>query len=198
LRSRKQRRTAPAAPSCRALRPNEPVPDSFSFDKPGPQWYKHAVFYEVWSRVSRLQRRRDRRSARPHLAARYPVAGYRLRLVARLRLPLRDAGMTSQISRQSCPTSARSVTSSASRGSAQARHPDYRRPGHEPHQRSSTRGSGVRSDLTAVRRLLHVVGHRRQVPDARIILSTPSSRTGRSTRCAASTTGTGSSITSPT
>ena len=28
--------------------PNEPVPNSFSFDKPrDPQWYKHAVFYEV-------------------------------------------------------------------------------------------------------------------------------------------------------
>ena len=28
--------------------PNEPVPDSFSFDTPrDPQWYKHAVFYEV-------------------------------------------------------------------------------------------------------------------------------------------------------
>ena len=28
--------------------PREPVPDSFSFDTPrDPQWYKHAVFYEV-------------------------------------------------------------------------------------------------------------------------------------------------------
>jgi len=31
-----------------ASAPNEPVPDSFSFDKPrDPQWFKHAVFYEV-------------------------------------------------------------------------------------------------------------------------------------------------------
>ena len=28
--------------------PGEPVPDPFSFDKPrDPQWYKHALFYEV-------------------------------------------------------------------------------------------------------------------------------------------------------
>jgi maltose alpha-D-glucosyltransferase/alpha-amylase len=43
----------PAGPQPLAFRagpavPTEPVPDSFSFDRPrDPQWYKHAVFYEV-------------------------------------------------------------------------------------------------------------------------------------------------------
>ncbi len=36
----------PFLPSVAA--PNEPVPNSFSFDKPrDPRWYQHAVFYEV-------------------------------------------------------------------------------------------------------------------------------------------------------
>ena len=31
-----------------ATPPGEPIPDSFSFDRPrDPQWYKRAVFYEV-------------------------------------------------------------------------------------------------------------------------------------------------------
>ena len=37
-----------AHPSGFALPPGEPIPDSFSFETPrDPQWYKHAVFYEV-------------------------------------------------------------------------------------------------------------------------------------------------------
>jgi len=43
---------APAAPltpfRASSAVPNEPVPNSFSFDKPrDPQWFRHAVFYEV-------------------------------------------------------------------------------------------------------------------------------------------------------
>src|SRR5579859_3673719 len=42
---------APPSPSpfrASGAAPNEPVPNSFSFDKPrDPQWFKHAVFYEV-------------------------------------------------------------------------------------------------------------------------------------------------------
>ncbi|MBO0809739.1 MAG: hypothetical protein J2P32_15700, partial [Actinobacteria bacterium] len=31
-----------------AAQPAEPIPDSFSFEKPrDPEWYKRAVFYEV-------------------------------------------------------------------------------------------------------------------------------------------------------
>ena len=38
----------PAQPPGFAQPPAEPIPDSFSFEKPrDPQWYKHAVFYEV-------------------------------------------------------------------------------------------------------------------------------------------------------
>jgi maltose alpha-D-glucosyltransferase / alpha-amylase len=37
-----------AQPPGFASPPGEPIPDSFSFEKPrDPQWYKHAVFYEV-------------------------------------------------------------------------------------------------------------------------------------------------------
>ena len=38
----------PAQPASFALPPGEPIPDSFSFEKPrDPQWYRRAVFYEV-------------------------------------------------------------------------------------------------------------------------------------------------------
>ncbi len=51
------------------------------------------------------------------------------------------------------------------RGGAQARHPRHRRPGDEPHQRPAPVVPGLTvGPGRPVRRLLHVVGHRRQVP----------------------------------
>ena len=83
---------------------------------------------------------------------------------------------------------------------ARPRHPDHHRPRHEPHQRPAPVVPGQpRRPRRPVRRLLRLVRHRRRrTPTRGSSSSTPRSRTGPSTRCAGSSSGTASSATSPT
>ena len=145
-----------------------------------------------------------RRPARPDREARLPA-------VARRRLPLaaavlRLAAARRRLRHPRLPQGAarvrhrRGLRRAARRG-ARARHPRDHRPRHEPHLATRTRGSRspARDPDGPVRRLLRLARRpTRATPTRGSSSSTPRRRTGPSTRCASSTTGTGSSPTSPT
>ena len=85
------------------------------------------------------------------------------------------------------------------RRGAPPRHPGDHRPGAQPHLGRAPVVPGVpHRPRRPVRRLLRVARHDSATPTRGSSSSTPSRRTGPTTRCAGSSTGTGSSPTSPT
>ena len=184
-----------------------PTADDFGHARTLPAdrtWFKRAVFYEVLVRAFYdSNARRLRRPARPDRAARLPA-------VARRRLPLAAAVLRLAAARRRLRhprllqgaarvRHGRRLRRAARRG-AQARHPGDHRPGDEPHLGLAPVVPGVAPrPRRPVRRLLRVERHQRaSTPTPGSSSSTPRSRTGRSTRCAGSSTGTGSSPTSRT
>ena len=153
--------------------------------------------------VLRRQLRRLGRPARSDRTARLPEVAWR-------RLPLAAAVLRLPVARRRLrhPRLLQGAAGvrhgrrlrRAARRRAPARHPGHHRPGHEPHLRIARVVPGVAPrPRRALRRLLRLERHQREVhatPGSSS--STPRSRTGPSTRCAGSSTGTGSSRTSPT
>ena len=173
--------------------------------KPDPDWYKRAVFYEVLVRAfydSNGDGTGDLRGLtdQPRLPAvarrRLPLAAAVLRLAParrRLRHPRLPRGAAGVRHRRGLRVPAR-------RG-APARHPGDHRPGDEPHLRLAPVVPGVprrTRDGPYGDYYVWSDDDSRYYATRGSSSSTPSRRTGRSTRCAGSSTGTGSSPTSRT
>ena len=184
---------------------HEAIAESFSPRAAAdPEWYKRAVFYEVLIRGfqdSTGDGTGDLRGLISRLDYLEWLGIDCIWLLPIYSSPLRDGGYDIADFMAVLPEYGNiGDFVDAGRRGAQARHPGHRRPGHEPHLRSAPVVPGVALRAgRAVRRLLRLVGHRRQVlREPGSSSSTPSSPTGPSTRSAASTTGTGSSPTSRT
>ena len=185
---------------------HEAIADSFDVEQPrDPEWYKRAVFYEVLIRGfhdSNGDGTGDLRGLTSRLDYLEWLGIDCIWLLPIYASPLRDGGYDIADFMSVLPDYGNIGDFVDVRGrGAQARHPGHRRPGHEPHV--SDQHPWFQASRTdpgrAVRRLLRVVRHRRQVLRRPGHLRRHRGRpTGPSTRSAASTTGTGSSPTSRT
>ena len=167
-----------------------------------PNWFKHAVFYEIHTRAffdGNDDGSGDLRGVVDKLDYLQWLGIDCIWLLPLYPSPLRTAATTSPTSGTCTPTTARSRTSTRWSRRAPAWPARDRRPRHEPHLVRAPWFQAARSDPEGPYGDWYVwwtpttAGPRRGSSS-----STPSRRTGRGIRCAASTSGTASSRTSRT